>query len=54
MYLICLCLGEDQLKTYLNKNNNESYKPWKNKYAPRNPHSPFGDFPPEYIPKKKL
>jgi hypothetical protein len=38
----------------LSKQNNESYKPWKNQYAPQNPHSPFGDFPREYIPKEKL
>ena len=46
--------GEDQLKNILNKQNNESYKPWKNQYAPKNPHSPFGDFPKEYLPKEKV
>lgn len=38
----------------LSKQNNESYKPWKNQYAPKNPHSPFGDFPKEYLPKERL
>ena len=46
--------GEDQLKNILGKQNNESFKPWKNQYAPKNPHSPFGDFPKEYIPKEKV
>ena len=36
------------------KQNNESYKPWKNKFAPKNPHSAFGDFPQGYITKEKL
>lgn len=38
----------------MGKQNNESYKPWKNQHAPKNPHSPFGDFPREYLPKEKL
>lgn len=46
--------GEDQLKSIISKQNNESYKPWKNSYAPKNPHSPFGDFPKEHLPKEKL
>lgn len=46
--------GEDQLKSIISKQNNESYKPWKNNYAPKNPHSPFGDFPKEHLPKEKL
>jgi len=37
--------GEDQLKGMLSKQANEAYRPWKNQYAPKNPHSPFGDFP---------
>ena len=45
---------EDQLKNFVQKTNNESYKPWKNQYAPKNPHSAFGDFPKEYLPKKKI
>lgn len=46
--------AEDQLKNIIGRSNNESYKPWKNKYAPKNPHSPFGDFPPDYLPKQKV
>ena len=50
----CTNLGEDQLKGIIKKQNNEHYKPWKNNYAPKNPHSCFGDFPKEYLPKEKL
>ena len=46
--------GEDQLKGILSKQNNESYRPWKNQHAPKNPHSPFGDFPKEYLAKNKF
>jgi len=35
------------------KTKNINFKPWKNDYAPRNPHSAFGDFPKDYLPKKK-
>ena len=42
---------EDHLKTMLAKSENINYKPWKNGYAPKNPQSPFGDFPKEYISK---
>jgi len=44
---------EDALKGMLLKTKNINYKPWKNAYAPKNPHSPFGDFPKSYLPKKK-
>jgi hypothetical protein len=44
---------EDCLKGMLLKTKNINYKPWKNNYAPKNPHSPFGDFPKSYLPKKK-
>lgn len=46
--------AQDHLKGILAKSANEHYKPWRNNYAPKNPHSPFGDFPPEYLPKSKL
>lgn len=36
------------------KPKNIDFKPWRNKYAPKNPHSAFGDFPKEYLPKKKV
>ena len=39
---------EDHLKFMLAKAGNIDYKPWKNSYAPKNPHSPFGDFPKDY------
>jgi hypothetical protein len=35
------------------KPKNIDFKPWRNNFAPRNPHSAFGDFPKEYLPKKK-
>ena len=44
---------EDALKGMLLKTKNINYKPWKNNCAPRNPHSAFGDFPKDYLPKKK-
>ena len=40
---------EDHLKKILSRRENENYKPWKNKFAPENPHSCFGDFPKEYM-----
>jgi len=33
----------------LAKSENKDYKPWKNKECPKNPHSPFGNFPSEYL-----
>ena len=36
---------EDHLKAMNSKFKNKDYRPWKNQYAPKNPHSPFGDFP---------
>ena len=44
-------LFEDALKRCLNKYGG-SKAPLKTKYAPRNKHSPFGDFPASYLPKK--
>jgi len=35
----------------LAKSQNTNYKPWNNKWAPKNPHSPFGDFPKTHINK---
>lgn len=48
------CIIEDHLKNMLAKSENKNYKPWKNKFAPKNPHTPFGDYPKEYIPKEKV
>lgn len=46
-------LVEDQLKRCLNKAKGIGYKALYSKNAPRNKHSPFGDFPAEYMPKKR-
>jgi len=43
---------EDTLKRSLMKTKNVHFKSWGNKFAPRNPHSCFGDFPKSYLPKK--
>jgi hypothetical protein len=42
---------EDHLRGMLSKSQNVNYKPWKNQFAPANPHSPFGDFPKEHMNK---
>ncbi len=43
---------EDHLKKCLAKTSNKPYNPSKNKMLPRTQHSPFGDFPKEYMPSK--
>jgi len=45
-------LVEDHLKKVLAKTNGKTWKFSMNKLLPRSQHSPFGDFPPEYFPKK--
>lgn len=45
-------LLEETLKRCLNKSKGVGYKALISKFAPRNKHSPFGDFPKEYMPKK--
>ncbi|EGR28934.1 hypothetical protein IMG5_166540 [Ichthyophthirius multifiliis] len=45
---------EDHLKSMLAKSANAVYKPWKNNFAPKNPHSPFGDYPKEFMQIKKI
>jgi hypothetical protein len=45
---------EDHLKNMLSKTANLDYQPWKSPFAPKNPHSPFGDFPKEYMNIKKV
>jgi hypothetical protein len=42
---------EDHLKAMLAKSQNAHYKPWKNQFAPKNPQSPFGDFPKTHLTK---
>lgn len=41
-------IQEDHVKNMLAKSKNMNYKPWKTKYCPKNPHSPFGNFPKSY------
>jgi len=42
---------EDHLKNMIKKSQNTNYKPWKNNFAPKNPHSAFGDFPKSHMSK---
>jgi len=44
---------EDHLKRCLAKTSNKPFKVLDNKYLPKALHSPFGDFPKEYLPPKK-
>jgi len=44
-------ITEDHLRMMLSKSHNENYKPWKNIFSPRNPHSAFGDFPKGHLSK---
>jgi hypothetical protein len=46
-------ITEDYLRLMQAKSQNMNYKPWNNVYSPKNPHSPFGDFPQSYLPKPK-
>lgn len=45
---------EDHLKKMLTAPTNKPFKPSDNKLLPKMKHSPFGDFPPEYLTTKKL
>lgn len=45
---------EDHLKNMLSKTANLDYKPWKTKFAPKNPESPFGNFPNEFMTCMKI
>jgi hypothetical protein len=44
---------EDHLKRCLAKTTNKPFKVSNNKLLPRAQHSPFGDFPKDYLPSKK-
>jgi len=44
----CLII-EDHLKSMLGKTNNTCYKSWRNKFAPKYPHSCFGNFAKEFL-----
>jgi len=46
-------ITEDYLKYMLGKNQNDNFKPWKNIWSPRNPHSAFGDFPKNFMNKSQ-
>ena len=43
---------EDHLKRCLAKTSNKPFKVSDNKLLPKAQHSPFGDFPKEYLAKK--
>lgn len=45
---------EDHLKKMLTANTNHPFKPSDNKHLPKMKHSPFGDFPADYMKGKKL
>jgi len=46
-------IAHDHLKAMLNKTTNKGvYKPYVGKLIPRANHSPFGDFPKEFLKKK--
>jgi hypothetical protein len=45
---------EDHLKKLLTANSNKPFKPSNNKLLPRPQHSPFGDFPADKMPQKKV
>lgn len=44
---------EDHLKKALTKTDTKTWKFTQNKLLPRSQHSPFGDFPKDYMPRKK-
>jgi hypothetical protein len=44
---------EDHLKRCLAKTSNKPFKTSNNKLLPKAQHSPFGDFPKDYLPNKK-
>ena len=45
---------EDHLKKLLTSTTNKPFKASDNKLLPKMKHSPFGDFPPEFLTTKKL
>ena len=45
---------EDHLKKCLSMTSAQQWKPYHNKNLPRAQHSAFGDFPKEYINRKRL
>jgi len=47
-------ITEDHLRLILGKTENKHYKPWANKYTPKNAHSAFGDFPKSHLVNKTV
>ena len=45
---------EDHLKKMLTSNTNHPFKASDNKMLPKMKHSPFGDFPSDYLTVKKI
>lgn len=43
---------EDHLKKVIAKTSTKGWTPHDNPFLPRSQHSPFGDFPTDYMPKK--
>lgn len=43
---------EDFLRKIISKTSTKGWNPHDNKFLPRSQHSPFGDFPADYMPKK--
>jgi hypothetical protein len=45
---------EDHLKKMLSANSNKPFKPYDNKNLPKMKHSPFGDYPADFLTAKKI
>jgi len=48
-----MLINEEHLRKCLNKPTGQSFKLLKSTFAPRNKHSPFGDFPKGFLPSNK-
>jgi Parkin co-regulated protein len=46
-------ISDSHTKGMLAKTSNINYKPYKSAFCPRNPHSPFGDFPSTHLKMEK-
>ena len=46
-------ISDSHIKGMLAKTANLNYKPYKSQFCPRNPHSPFGDFPTTHLKMEK-
>lgn len=45
-------ITEDHLRKVIAKTSTKGWHPHDNPFLPRSQHSPFGDFPADYMPKK--